>query len=122
MSIFIVCRAVAGKNERNRRAVFALGENGLKTVDISVMNLVIMVAVERVLSVSLAGCHPNKERLQSTYLWDCDRTVLCSCFSSRQLMSTKASWKFPYILMSRREIPCQPCKATFLNLKLLGTK
>jgi hypothetical protein len=37
---FISCRASGGRKERNRRAVFALGENGLKTVDTSVMNLV----------------------------------------------------------------------------------
>lgn len=43
MVIFIVCRAFGGRKERNRRAVFALGEKGLKTVDTSVMNLEIML-------------------------------------------------------------------------------
>jgi hypothetical protein len=38
--ILTSCRAPGGINERNRRAVFALGENGLKTVVTSVMNLV----------------------------------------------------------------------------------
>lgn len=37
---FIFCRASGGRKERNRRAVFALGEKGLKTLDTSVMNLV----------------------------------------------------------------------------------
>jgi len=41
--IFIVCRELGGMKERNRRAVFALGEKGLKTVDTSVMNLVIIL-------------------------------------------------------------------------------
>jgi len=40
---FIVCRAFGGRKERNSRAVFALGEKGLKTVDTSVMNLVIIL-------------------------------------------------------------------------------
>jgi hypothetical protein len=40
---FIVCRAFGGRDERNRRAVFAFGENGLKTVDTSVRNRVIMM-------------------------------------------------------------------------------
>jgi len=39
----MVCRAFGGRNERNKRAVFAFGENGLNTVDTSVMNLVIMI-------------------------------------------------------------------------------
>jgi hypothetical protein len=37
---FKFCRAPAGIKERNRRAVFALGEKGLKTVVTSVINLV----------------------------------------------------------------------------------
>jgi hypothetical protein len=41
--IFIACRELGGIKERNRRAVFALGEKGLKTVDTSVMNLVIIL-------------------------------------------------------------------------------
>jgi hypothetical protein len=40
---FMLCRASGGRKERNNRAVFARGEKGLKTVDTSVMNLVIMV-------------------------------------------------------------------------------
>jgi hypothetical protein len=44
--IFMICRALGGRKERNRRAVFALGENGLKTVDTSVMNLVIIMRLE----------------------------------------------------------------------------
>lgn len=43
VSIFIVCRAFDGRKERNSRAVFALGENGLKAVETSVMNLVIIL-------------------------------------------------------------------------------
>jgi hypothetical protein len=43
VSIFIVCRAFGGRKERNRRAVFALGRNGLKVVETSVMNLVIIL-------------------------------------------------------------------------------
>jgi hypothetical protein len=39
----MVCRASGGRKERNRRAVFAFGEKGLKTVDTSVMNLVIIL-------------------------------------------------------------------------------
>jgi hypothetical protein len=42
VSIFMVCRAFGGRKERNKRAVFALGRNGLKAVDTSVMNLVII--------------------------------------------------------------------------------
>ena len=42
--IFIVCRAFGGRKERNNRAVLALGENGLKTVDTSVRNLVIILS------------------------------------------------------------------------------
>jgi hypothetical protein len=42
--IFMLCRASGGRNDRNKRAVFAFGEKGLKTVDTSVMNLVIIVA------------------------------------------------------------------------------
>lgn len=44
VSIFIVCRAFGGRTERNNRAVLALGEKGLKTVETSVMNLVIIFA------------------------------------------------------------------------------
>jgi hypothetical protein len=44
MSIFMVCRASGGRNERNNRAVLALGENGLKTVETSVRYLVIIFA------------------------------------------------------------------------------
>jgi hypothetical protein len=40
----MVCRAVGGRNERNSRAVLALGEKGLKTADTSVINLVSMAA------------------------------------------------------------------------------
>jgi len=36
-------RAFGGRKERNSRAVLALGEKGLKTVETSVMNLVIML-------------------------------------------------------------------------------
>jgi hypothetical protein len=43
VSIFIHCRAFGGRKERNRRAVLALGRNGLKVVDTSVMNLVIIL-------------------------------------------------------------------------------
>jgi hypothetical protein len=43
VSIFIVCRAFGGRKERNSLAVFALGRKGLKAVDTSVMNLVIIV-------------------------------------------------------------------------------
>lgn len=39
-------RALEGKKERKRRAVLALGEKGLKTVETSVMNLVIIVVVD----------------------------------------------------------------------------
>jgi hypothetical protein len=39
-----VCRALGGRTERNRRAVLERGEKGLKTVETSVMNLVIIVA------------------------------------------------------------------------------
>ena len=39
----MVCLALLGRNERNRRAVLALGEKGLKTVVISEINRVIMV-------------------------------------------------------------------------------
>jgi hypothetical protein len=42
-----VCRALGGRKERNNRAVFERGENGLKTVDTSVMNLVIIVTETR---------------------------------------------------------------------------
>jgi hypothetical protein len=42
VSTFIVCRAFGGRKDKNRRAVFALGRNGLKVVDTSVMNLVII--------------------------------------------------------------------------------
>lgn len=42
----MVCRAFGGRTERNNRAVLALGEKGLKTVETSVMNLVIMFATE----------------------------------------------------------------------------
>lgn len=44
VSIFMVCRAFGGSTERNNRAVLALGENGLKTVETSVMNRVIIFA------------------------------------------------------------------------------
>ena len=37
-------RALGGKKERKSRAVLALGEKGLKTVETSVMNLVIIFA------------------------------------------------------------------------------
>lgn len=40
----MVWRAFGGRTERNNRAVLALGENGLKTVETSVMNRVIMFA------------------------------------------------------------------------------
>jgi len=40
---FIVCRALEGRRERNNRAALAFGEKGLKTVDASVINLVIIV-------------------------------------------------------------------------------
>jgi hypothetical protein len=43
VSIFIICRAFGGRKERNRRAVLARGEKGLKTVETSVMNLVIIL-------------------------------------------------------------------------------
>lgn len=46
---FMICRAFGGRDERNRRAVLAFGENGLKTVETSVMNLVIMVEVVQVI-------------------------------------------------------------------------
>lgn len=36
-------RAFGGRKERNSRAVLALGEKGLKTVETSVMNLVIIL-------------------------------------------------------------------------------
>lgn len=48
VSIFIDCRAFGGRKERKSRAVFALGENGLKTVDTSVRNLVIILELEGV--------------------------------------------------------------------------
>lgn len=42
--IFIpLALAFGGRKERNNRAVFAFGEKGLKTVDTSVMNLVIIL-------------------------------------------------------------------------------
>jgi len=41
--IFIVWRASGGRKERKRRAVFALGEKGLKTVETSVRKREIMV-------------------------------------------------------------------------------
>jgi hypothetical protein len=44
VSIFIFSRASAGKNERRRRAVLDLGENGLKTARTSVMNRVIILS------------------------------------------------------------------------------
>jgi F0F1-type ATP synthase assembly protein I len=44
--IFILWRAFGGRKERKRRAVFAFGEKGLKTVDTSVMNLVIIFTGE----------------------------------------------------------------------------
>ena len=44
VSIFIDDRALGGKKERKSRAVLALGEKGLKTVETSVMNLVIIFA------------------------------------------------------------------------------
>lgn len=45
--IFIVARAFPGKKERNSRAVFARGENGLNAVEISVRYLVIIFAESR---------------------------------------------------------------------------
>jgi hypothetical protein len=47
VSIFIVCRAVGGRKERKSLAHFDRGENGLKTVDTSVRNRVIMITLER---------------------------------------------------------------------------
>lgn len=44
--ILIACRAPAGKRARNIRAVFALGENGLKTAETSVRNRVIMILID----------------------------------------------------------------------------
>jgi len=44
---FMLCRASGGRKERNRRAVFALGEKGLKTVETSVMNLVSILTMRR---------------------------------------------------------------------------
>ena len=38
-----VCRALGGRKDKNSRAVLERGENGLKTVDTSVMNLVIIL-------------------------------------------------------------------------------
>jgi hypothetical protein len=46
VSILTVCRAFAGKRARNIRAVFALGEKGLKTVETSVRNRVIMISID----------------------------------------------------------------------------
>jgi hypothetical protein len=46
VSILTVSRAFAGKRARNIRAVFALGENGLKTVETSVRNRVIMISID----------------------------------------------------------------------------
>ena len=43
-STFIVLRAFPGKKDRNRRAVFARGEKGLKAVVTSVKYLVIILA------------------------------------------------------------------------------
>ena len=44
VSTFIIVRAFPGKKERNRRAVFARGENGLNAVVTSVKYLVIILA------------------------------------------------------------------------------
>jgi hypothetical protein len=46
VSILTVCRAFAGKRARNNRAVFALGEKGLKAVLTSVKNRVIMISAD----------------------------------------------------------------------------
>jgi hypothetical protein len=46
VSILTVCRAFAGKSARNIRAVLALGEKGLKTVETSVRNRVIMISID----------------------------------------------------------------------------
>ncbi len=46
VSILTVCRAFAGKRARNIRAVFALGEKGLKAVLTSVRNRVIMISID----------------------------------------------------------------------------
>jgi hypothetical protein len=76
-SIFIVSRALEGKNERNRRAVFAFGEKGLKTVDISVMNLVIMVAVGQVLSPSISWVSTTMRSHRSALT--CKTAIELSC-------------------------------------------
>ncbi len=44
-STFMLALAFPGKKERNRRAVFARGENGLNAVEIEVKYLVIILAV-----------------------------------------------------------------------------
>jgi hypothetical protein len=46
VSILTVCRAFEGKRARNIRAVFALGEKGLKIVVTSVRNRVIMISID----------------------------------------------------------------------------
>jgi hypothetical protein len=48
VSTFTDCRAFGGRKERKSRAHFDRGENGLKTVDTSVRNRVIMVACKYV--------------------------------------------------------------------------
>lgn len=63
MSIFMpVLRAPGGRKERKRRAVFALGLNGLKTVFTSVMNLVIMIAYARLQHQSAAKSYYESVR------------------------------------------------------------
>ena len=56
-STFIVLRAFPGKKERNRRAVFARGEKGLKAVVTSVKYLVIISAGYATEGVVLACAH-----------------------------------------------------------------
>lgn len=59
--IWIVCRAFGGRRERNSRADRAVGEKGLNLVEISVMNLVIILAVQLAVERLEFGFGPSCE-------------------------------------------------------------
>ena len=103
VSIFIVCLAFGGRKERNSRAVFALGENGLKTVETSVMNLVIIlnwVAAGLIPSVNFVNWHDwnviyqvrlyNQDRESVSELIAVDDVVANSPKEARELNSASS--------------------------------
>lgn len=64
--IFIVCRALGGSIDRNSRAVFALGRNGLKEDVTSVIYLVIILGRFAGVSVQLLEFSTSQKEYDKT--------------------------------------------------------